>query len=780
MNRLSKPFRVSTRLKDLIGRDLITNNSVALFELVKNSFDAHATRVVLLFEQDRLVVADNGKGMSRDDILNKWLFVAYSAKREGTEDQDYRSRIKLRSRAFAGDKGVGRFSCDRLGRQLSLASRASRHPVQIVRIDWTKYEEEATREFREVLVDVHDAVDFPRRVPSLRSRTGTVLDITDLRHNWTRSDLLSLRKGLEKLISPFGHDDTKFQIELLAPLEESTDQRQIERNLRSDKDQHLNVVNGLIQNTIMRAVEQRTTSIRVTVPKHSNQIETVLRDRGELIYRIREDNPYGHLLEPKIEVELFFLNRKAKQVFVRRMGLPSVQFGSIFLFKNGFRVFPIGEERDDFYGLNRRKQQGTRRYLGTRDLIGRVEISGGTGFDEATSRDRGLIRSTEVNELLMLILQKCVRRLERYVVDVTWRDPHDQLFDDTSRMHLDANSALVIELVSQLADTDGVELEEYSPNLIRILDERSEQFESSLAALEILAEKTGDSQILARVQTAKLRLDALEEQKEQAEEARRRAEEERATAQKAADAAERKYAQEQDRNRFLVAATSLDVDTIVNLHHQIGGYASDVQVGIQRMMGKIQAGEEVTQNEWVDFLDNIGFRNSQILTAAHFASKTGYLKDVESSEQDLATYVRDYIALVARIWSPREIEINCHGTENRLVRSFRPIDIGIVIDNLVSNASKAHASRIDFVMETQRMPARFLTIHVADNGIGWPDVFDPIQRVFDKGTTTTDGAGLGLYHVRQVVESMRGLVRAHRRAYSESLGGAYLTVSLGK
>ena len=64
-----------------------------------------------------------------------------------------------------------------------------------------------------------------------------------------------------------------------------------------------------------------------------------------------------------------------------------------------------------------------------------------------------------------------MRRLERYVVDITWKDPHDNLVDDTSRMRLDPNSALITDLVSGLAGTKGVELLGYSQELVRIVDE---------------------------------------------------------------------------------------------------------------------------------------------------------------------------------------------------------------------------------------------------------------------------------------------------------------------
>ena len=168
---MRRTFRVSTGLKDLIGRDLITNDFVAVFELVKNSFDAHATTVRILFESDRIVITDDGKGMSEADIFEKWLFVAYSAKREGTEDgPDYRDGISRRGRAYAGAKGVGRFSCDRLGSRLQLSSRSPGGSVQIMDIDWTLYEQDAREEFGDIEVDFVPSSSISRSQGSARNR----------------------------------------------------------------------------------------------------------------------------------------------------------------------------------------------------------------------------------------------------------------------------------------------------------------------------------------------------------------------------------------------------------------------------------------------------------------------------------------------------------------------------------------------------------------------------------------------------------------------------------
>ena len=138
-------FRVSAELKNILGRDLITSPDVAILELVKNSYDAHATKVEITFDDDYLCIADNGKGMSIDDLINKWLFVAYSAKSDGTEDQSYRSKIKQRH--YAGAKGIGRMSCDRLARYLTLTTRSEGAKTEVLKIDWNIFETDKQKEF---------------------------------------------------------------------------------------------------------------------------------------------------------------------------------------------------------------------------------------------------------------------------------------------------------------------------------------------------------------------------------------------------------------------------------------------------------------------------------------------------------------------------------------------------------------------------------------------------------------------------------------------------------
>ena len=130
-------FRANAGLKDIIGRGLILDDNIAIIELIKNAKDAASPSVKLNFksatkaETSRLVLKDFGHGMSLDDIRDKWLNIAYSEKKS--------ANLK-RKKSFAGSKGVGRFSCDRLGKELILYTKSQNGDYIKLPIYWQKFE----------------------------------------------------------------------------------------------------------------------------------------------------------------------------------------------------------------------------------------------------------------------------------------------------------------------------------------------------------------------------------------------------------------------------------------------------------------------------------------------------------------------------------------------------------------------------------------------------------------------------------------------------------------
>lgn len=575
-------FKVSSALKDLVGKDLITNDNVAIFELVKNSYDAYATKVEIRFSDNEIIIADNGKGMSFDDLKNKWLFLGYSAKKDGTEDannedkqKSYRDKIK---RHYAGAKGIGRFSCDRLGKHLSLTTKSENsQTIETIIVDWTDFEVDQKKEFAQIDVE-HISQEKVTPIFPLNSETGTILKISDLNDEklpWNRKRLLELKRSLEKLINPLS-ETNDFVIEIICDNEIDEDKR-VRDNNGHDRD----IVNGILKNSISKILKLKTTQIDVCLDK--NYIYTTISDRGVDIYKIRESNTEFTKLE-NVKINLYFLNRSAKNNFTRLMGIEPVNYGSIFLFRNGFRIMPFGNTGDDSWGLDYRAQQGHSRFLGTRDLFGRVDVltDNINELKEVSSRDGGLIE-TQTSKQLFSLFETAHRRLERYVSGVLWGEAflrkeyfaneaeglrmRKELLEvdkDEENPNYILSSSIgskidFVQLIKTLTKDKNIEILYYNTELANLvsssntIDSIKPQF---IKDLEKIAEDTQDSHLLASIDAAKHRIAELTRQKEEAErkiaeakQLQREAEEKAIKAEKERRIAEEKAKAEEERRR---------------------------------------------------------------------------------------------------------------------------------------------------------------------------------------------------------------------------------------
>lgn len=572
-------FKISSALKDLVGKDLIINDNIAIFELVKNSYDAYATKVEITFEEDRIIIADNGKGMTFDDVRNKWLFLGFSAKKDGSEDEhgknaSYRDRIK---RHYAGAKGIGRFSCDRLGQRLVLSTKdeISSKVTQIF-VDWSEFEQDQRTEFAEIEIE-YKYIDANIYFPD-NSNSGTILEITGLSttDKWTRKKILELKRSLEKLINPLS-ETNDFQIEIICDREKDKDFEAIANN-KYDRD----IVNGLLRNSISSIFNIKTTLIEVQL--NHNTIYTKIVDRGVEIYRISENNhAFAELKDVKIS--LYYLNRSAKLNFTKLMGVEPVNYGSIFLFRNGFRIMPFGQPSDDSWGLDYRAQQGNRRFLGTRDLFGRVDIITDNVNDlkEVSSREGGLIE-TNVSKQLFELFKIAHRRLERYVSGVLWGEAflrkeyfQNEMEGNTERKKLLEADKLdetpdyvlthsigskidFIQLIKTLTKDKNVNVLYYNKSLADILtipnvtENLKPQF---IADLERIAIDTNDGELLFSIDEARRKIDELQKENEiaktkalEAERKRIEAEELARLAEIARLEAERKRKEEEEQKRI--------------------------------------------------------------------------------------------------------------------------------------------------------------------------------------------------------------------------------------
>lgn len=570
MNESEISFEVKSGMKNIIGRDLIIDDNIAIFELVKNSYDAHAKNVIITFEDDKIVISDNGKGMSEHDLVNKWFAVAYSAKHDGTEDDDVRKDSHLNNlkskRFYAGAKGIGRFSCDRLGGDLILTtSKLNETEISQVNVDWHKFEINAKENFQNIKIPFQTLNSYKLNFPN-NSQHGTILEITKLSTIWDANKIRNLKFSLEKLINPFSKNE-EFSIQIICKKYEKNDVGLNERQK----------INGQVNNSILDILDLKTTQLDLVID--NNLITTKLIDRGTLIYHIEEPNIYYPLIND-LRINLYFLNRSAKIHFGKLMDIEPVNYGNVFLFKNGFRVQPYGNTNDDSWGLDNRKQQGYNRFLGTRDLFGRVDIitENFNEFKEVSSRDGGLVETFGYNKLMEVFWEKSLKRLERYVVGVLWGEAFlrkkyfktenegQQLRakldkDKDSEDYLTAVSNLgskldFVNLIKGLSDDDDIKIVEYDKNLVDFVNEQLDVVQPKfLKDLEKIAEKTNDNSLLDQVRITEENFKKLELEKENAEKRALEEEKRRIEAENRANEAEKRRieaeqkAQDEERKR---------------------------------------------------------------------------------------------------------------------------------------------------------------------------------------------------------------------------------------
>jgi signal transduction histidine kinase len=735
-------FRVSSALKTIIGKELITDDFIAVFELVKNSFDAHAKRVDIIFENlrlenPRLIVKDDGKGMDKTDIAEKWLFVAYSAKKEGTED--YRDKIQTK-RTYAGAKGIGRFSCDRLGSNLTLyTKKAEEASVNKLEIDWTLFEEDSKREFITIPVQYSTVRDIPYRNFNL----GTVLEITSLRESWDGEKLLKLRHSLEKLINPNQENDPRgFSIYL-------TVKEEIENDNEKEKNgQVREVINGKIENRIFEDLGIKTTKIDVIIPTDGKTIKTTLEDRGTLIYDIVEKNPYEGALKD-IRVSLFVLNRSAKMLFTKKMGIHCFHYGSLFLYKNGFRIYPFGEPGLDTLRIDHRKQQGQARFIGTRDIIGRIEINGhNPDFQETSSRDGGLIRTTAYDALEKFFFEYVLKRLEKFAIGVIkWGNEGDLL--DHEQLSPAEMKTKVSDIVYNLTTSENIIDINYNPKLIDILQDRTEgSLKKILSNLQNVAEQSDNPLIAKEISRAQKLYKSLLEAKEEAEKGERAARKEAKGAKEAAE-------QRETQNLFLKAAIPQDVKFLDNLCHSIGMYADSMRDDIRDILLALHS-KIVNKRAIADAIKNISYHANTISSLAKFASRANFRFECAKMNKDLILFIKEHLLnVVAEIYK-KEIRVKFTSeAQGRFTCEFRPIEITILLDNLISNSIKNKAK--DFVVNVISLTTDMLKISFSDDGRGVPQSVR--DSLFEEGVTTTSGSGLGLYHVKEILTGMKGNIK---------------------
>lgn len=727
-------FKVSSGLKNIIGRDLINDKFIAIFELVKNSYDANANKVNITFEinelgNNRIIIEDDGFGMSFDDIINKWLFVAYSDKKSINKNQDYKGAQK---RTLAGAKGVGRFSCDRLGEKLVLVTKKETDQVcHQLTIDWNNFERDETEEFVNIPVQYTSIDSLPNN-----KQKGTTLIIEQLREEWDRDSLLKLKRSLMKLISPDAFNVySPFEIEIYVPSEVDNDKNAVtQKNYNEKRD----AVNGIIYNDIFERLDIKTTSIDINIREDGRVIRSVLNDRGDDIFIVEEKNR-DYIGLHSISIKVFYLNQSAKNNFTRQMGVEPKNYGSIFIYKNGFRINPYGEPHQDFFGIDQRKTQGYNRYLGTREIMGRIVIKGDNDrFIETSSRDHGFVETREVRLLASFFIDKVLKVLEKYVVSII----------DWSKLQPEkVGSQEISRFVSNNYPKDIISIE-YNESALKKREETEKKngLDHSIESIFNLAEKTDNPELYELTKDLKEKTERILDKKKQLEQ-------ENADKEKELEKSKKENQSREKQIYFLKGVTNQNITNLINGFHSIYTL-TDATNGNIELLHTILSNISFDQKKTVlSLFDQIHQANDK----AHKISDLAIHGNQALKQKGVNSIYDFIIQYIDADMTDRALEYQVTQKTTDAMCKFDVSSMAIIIDNIVSNSIKAGATKLYITIYDE---PKYVCIDFIDNGIGFDPNID-INKLFEWGFSsnkTKKGYGIGLNHVKQLVNEMKGLV----------------------
>lgn len=380
-------FRPRARLVSILGEHLISDQAVALVELVKNAYDADARDVTVEIVNTRdpmntsVVIADDGTGMTLDDVTTRWMSPALDDKEQAKEAGQ---RTAL-GRLPIGEKGVGRFALHQLGRSLEMVTRAAASRELVVLVDWDRYDRS-----EEYLENV--AVSVTERDPEvfIGGATGTRLTIGRPRTPWSDKLLRKVHRTLRRLQSPL--HETDFHISLLCP-------------------EHPELENLAPTDILQRAHYE----FRVMVDSDGQcDYEYVCRLPGIAHREIADSRDLIALAADELRggtprcgpfwLNLYVWDRSREAL--QRSGVPRAELDAlcgVSIFRDGLRVLPYGEPGNDWLFLDQERIQAPAERIGNNQLIGLLEVDQSTNLQlrDKTNRE-GLIENDAFLDLRAL------------------------------------------------------------------------------------------------------------------------------------------------------------------------------------------------------------------------------------------------------------------------------------------------------------------------------------------------------------------------------------------
>lgn len=398
-------FRAKSHILSLLGDQLIGSDNLAIFELVKNAYDADAKEVKITFENlntpdQAIIVEDNGIGMTLDTLKNVWLEIGTDFKRGGNRKASTKfDRISL------GEKGVGRLAVHKLGKSIILETQpeGSKKSYRLS-LNWQK------------LIDDNDYIDETSvEIKTLQEDlfekgNGTRLIIKELKkENWSRGELRELARKVISIISPF--KEVKGTFNVIIDAKEKQEWIEDIKSVDTLLDDSLYYFDFSLKKNDKLEFANLTWDYKFNPPPSFELKATIHeqkndeKNRFSTVFNVKADSPFfeegqKHLKNSDLdgigEITGRFYVYNLLAVVLRSFGQTQAiktfvkENSGVKIFRDGIRVYNYGEPSDDWLGLDLARVQRLGSHFSKNTTIGTVEISQEGSFQdlkEKTNRE---------------------------------------------------------------------------------------------------------------------------------------------------------------------------------------------------------------------------------------------------------------------------------------------------------------------------------------------------------------------------------------------------------
>jgi signal transduction histidine kinase len=398
----SDTLRPRARIIRAIGEDLISNETIALVELIKNSYDADAHKVSITFEsplavgQGAIVVKDDGHGMTREVLKSAWLEPATISKKN--------SHRSPGGRRVTGEKGLGRFAAARLAEKMHVESTALQpHRRIIADFDWGEF-----RKDERFLDQVH--CDWEEHRVDSQAASGTTVRLDGLHDDWDEESFRRLRSQLARLVARLRKKD-RFAIDLDLPSAFKEQAGPIAPPAILGKPHYALTGSLSAEGHLVGSI---------TVGSKSTDVDEVVKLEGG---RTPKCGPF------EFEFTAWDRNPEALEGLagqlhstVRDLRRDLDDACGVSIYRDSFRVLPYGGPANDWLRLDLGRVQNPTMRLSNNQIVGAIHISadGNPQLRDQTNRE-GLVESPAVDDL-----RRCVVEVLTHIEKARYEKRHEK------------------------------------------------------------------------------------------------------------------------------------------------------------------------------------------------------------------------------------------------------------------------------------------------------------------------------------------------------------------